>query len=310
MRRLVLAASIIVLSMSSPGKAQSPPAAGMVVATVNGETISLAELDGALSANLPVLPLTAAQRRQLRSALLSDLIDDRLIKQYLAKKGPKVDAAELDAQLKEFTAQLQRENQTLAQYLKKTGLTEAKLRADWTESIQLSSMVQHQVTDNEIRAYHAANRDFFDKVEIRISHLFIRSSKGALPGERAAAMEKIQAIRAELIAGKTDFATAARKHSQDDNSRIGGDLGFMLRRSPQLEEALLKAAFALKVGEVSDVLETPTGLHLLKVTERKPGKPTTVENCIADVLEAYTDDFRANLIAMLRKEAQIRISLP
>jgi peptidyl-prolyl cis-trans isomerase C len=278
---------------------------------VNGEPITLADLDAALNANLPVIPLTIAQRKQLRAALLNDLIDDRLVKQFLAKNGPKVDPAELDAQMKAFAAQLVKENQTLADYLKKAGQTEAQLRADWTAAIQLSNYVQQHATDDQLRAYHAANRDHFDKVEVRVSHIIIRVSRGALPGERATAKEKMQTIRADLIAGKIDFATAARKFSQEPTARTGGDLGFILRRGQgELEEPLVKAAFAMKVGTISEMLETSSGIHLIAVTGRKPGMPTMIEKCAGEVLEAFIEDYRTELIAKLRKEGQIRITLP
>jgi parvulin-like peptidyl-prolyl isomerase len=310
MRSFALSIFALLVVPAGMGFTQPTSPASTVAATVNGETITLADLDIALTANLTAIPLTANQRKQLRAALLSDLIDDRLLKQYLAKNGPKVDPAELDAQLKAFTGQLAKENQTFAEYLKRTGVTEAQLRSDWTASIQLSALVQQQATDAQMKAYHAANRDHFDKVEVRVSHIVIRVSKGVLPGERATALEKIRAIRADLLAGKMDFATAARKFSQDPSGRTGGDLGFVLRRGQELEEPLAKAAFAMKVGEISDLLETASGFHLIAVTDRKPGTPTTVEKSILEVLELYTEDYRTELIAKLRREGQVRISLP
>lgn len=296
-------------TQTAPPASTSPPAS-TIVANVNGETITLADLESTLSNNLPAIPLTLNQRRQLRAALLNDLIDDRLVKQFLAKKGTKVEPAELDEQMKAFTTQLAKENQTLSDYLKRTGLTEAQMRADWTASMQLSNYVQQQTTDAQLRAYHAAHRDYFDKVEVRVSHIIIRVSKGALPGERATAREKIQSVRAEMMAGKINFAAAARKFSQDPSGRDGGDLGFVLRRGQELEEPLAKVAFAMKVGEISDILETNSGLHLLTVTDRKPGTPTTVEKSVLEVLEMYTEDFRTELVAKLRKEGQVRITLP
>jgi len=311
MRSLDLPVFAVLIAFSGNGLTQTVPPASTVAATVNGESITLADLDAALNANLPVIPLTIAQRKQLRAALLNDLIDDRLVKQFLAKNGPKVDPAELDAQMKAFAAQLMKENQTLAEYLKKAGQTEAQLRADWTAAIQLSNYVQQQATDDQLRAYHAANRDHFDKVEVRVSHIIIRVSKGALPGERATAKEKMQAIRADLIAGKMDLATAARKFSQEPTARTGGDLGFILRRGQEeLEEPLVKAAFAMKVGTISEVLETSSGIHLIAVTDRKPGMPTMIEKCAGEVLEAFIENYRTELIAKLRKEGQIRIALP
>jgi peptidyl-prolyl cis-trans isomerase C len=310
MRRLILPIFTVLIAFPTHGFSQTSPPPSTVAATVNGESITLADVDGALTANLPAIPLTINQRKQLRAALLSDMIDDRLVKQFLTKNCPKVEAAELDAQMKSFTTELQKENQSLAEYLKRTSQTEAQLRADWTASIQLSNYVQQQATDDQPKAYYAANRDHFDKVEVRVSHIIIRVSKGALPGDRATARERIESIRADLLAGKMDFAAAARKCSQDPSARNGGDLGFVLRRGQELEEVLAKAAFALKVGEMSGILETGSGFHLLAVTDRKPGTPTTIEKCLLEVLDAYTEDFRTGLIAKLRREGQVRITLP
>jgi parvulin-like peptidyl-prolyl isomerase len=309
MRRLILPIFTLLFAFPTQGFTQTPPPS-TVAATVNGESITLADVDGALTANLPAIPLTINQRKQLRAALLSDMIDDRLVKQFLTKNCPKVEAAELDAQMKSFTTELQKENQSLAEYLKRTSQTEAQLRADWTASIQLSNYVQQQATDDQLKAYYAANRDHFDKVEVRVSHIIVRVSKGALPGDRATARERIESIRADLIAGKMDFAAAARKCSQDPSARNGGDLGFVLRRGQELEETLAKAAFALKVGEMSAILETASGFHLIAATDRRPGTPKTIEKCLLEVLDAYTEDFRTGLIAKLRREGQVRIMLP
>jgi peptidyl-prolyl cis-trans isomerase C len=289
-----------------------PPAApsSAVAATVNGESITLAELDVALGASIPTVPLTVSQRRQLRTSLLNELIDDRLLKQFLAKSGTKVDPAEIEAQMTLLTVKLRKENRTLAAYLKETGQTEAQLRADWTAAVQLSNHVKQQATDEQLKAYFAANRDHFDKVEVRVSHIMIRINKSSPQVEQVAAREKLEAIRADLLEGHTDFAAAARRFSQCPSARSGGDVGFTRRRGLPEDEPLARAAFALKVGEVSGVVQTEFGLHLLTVTERKPGSPTTIEKCTVEVLEAYTDDYRIELVAKLRKEAQIRITLP
>ena len=124
-------ASVAVLVMCGTICAQPPGSPAETAATVNGETIAVAELDAALNVNLPAAPLTVGQRRQLRAALLNDLIDDKLVKQFLAKNGPKADPAEIDAQMTSLKARLVKENRTLADFLKETGRTEAQLRDDW-----------------------------------------------------------------------------------------------------------------------------------------------------------------------------------
>lgn len=77
-----------------------------------------------------------------------------------------------------------------------------------------------------------------------------------------------------------------------------------------MDEAFTRAAFALKPGEISSVVESEFGMHLIQVSERKPGKPSRYEKCLEEVREAYTDDYRIELIGKLRKEASVQITLP
>ena len=297
------------LALSVPAFAQTPPATDLA-ATVNGQAITLAELDAAISASLPNVPLTAAHRRQLRPVVLNDLIDDALLKQFLAKNGPKVDPAELDAQMTALTARLTRENVTLAAYLKQSGQTEAQLRAEWATQIQLAGYVKSQATDEQLKAYHAANRDHYDRVEVRLSHVLVRIGRSAPAADRDAARQRLAAVRADVAAGKIDFASAARKFSQCPTAKAGGDLGFVPRRGMPEDEPLAKVAFAMKVGALSEVVETDYGFHILTVTDRKPGTPSAFEKCAGEVLEDYTDDQRVELVKKLRKDAQVKITLP
>ncbi|VTU01777.1 -type peptidyl-prolyl cis-trans isomerase : Parvulin-like peptidyl-prolyl isomerase OS=Singulisphaera acidiphila (strain ATCC BAA-1392 / DSM 18658 / VKM B-2454 / MOB10) GN=Sinac_0971 PE=4 SV=1: SurA_N_3: Rotamase [Gemmataceae bacterium] len=307
MRSLALTALVVALGYATA--ADAPPAEG-VAATVNGQPIPLADLDAAVAADLRNVPVTLAQQRQLRAAVLDDFIDDALVRQFLAKHGPKVDPEEVEAQVKALTARLAKENRTLAAYLKERGQTEAQLRDAYQTQIQFAAYVKEQVTDEHLKAYHAAHRDHFDKVEVRLSHVMLRAPKGAPAAARAAVREKLQVVRADVAAGRLDFADAAKRFSQCPSAKAGGDLGFVPRRGLPEDEPIAKAAFALKVGELSGVVESDYGFHLLLVTDRKPGTPSVLEKCAFEVLEAYTDDFRLDLVKKLRKEAQIKVTLP
>src|SRR5262249_36993865 len=165
-------------------------------------------------------------------------------------------------------------------------------------------------SDDQLRQYYSANKDYFDRVEVKVSHIMIRVGPGAMPTERAAAKDKLRALRAEIVAGRLDFAEAAKKHSQCPSAPQGGDLGYILPKGMLTDEAFCKAAFAMKPGELSDVVESAYGVHLIRVTDRKPGMPSTFEKCTEDVLDQFTEDFRVELVAKLRKQAQIQITVP
>ncbi len=281
-----------------------------VAATVNGEEIRLAEVDAFIKAKLAVIPITDVQLRQLRSEVLSTQIDDLVLKQFLAKRGPKIEPAEIDSQLAAFVESLARKGKTLAGFLKETQQTEAELRETWTLSLQLEGHVKKTATDEQFKQYYEANQDYFDRLEVKVSHIMLRVGSKASAVEKAMAKEKLQALKADILAGKVGFAAAAKKHSQCPSAADGGDLGFVPRKNGLMDEAFNKAAFALKAGEISGVVEAGFGLHLIHVTERKPGTPSRFEKCLDEVREAFTDDFRVELIAKLRKEASVQISLP
>ncbi len=299
------------LSAATVALSQPPAATNSdVAATVNGESIALADVDALLKSTLPLTPLTAAQKRQMRIEVLSDMVDDLLLRQFLRKNGPKVDPGEIDAQLKAFGEKLKADGKTLADFYKLTGQTEAQVRESWTAAMQLTGYVKSNTTEEQLKAYFNANKDHFDRVEVKVRHVVLRVGKNAAPVERAAAKEKLEAVRAEVAAGKLDFAAAAKKHSHCPSAPTGGDIGYIARKGGLVDEAFCKAAFALKPNELSGVVETDFGFHILQVTDRKPGAPSTYEKSATDVLDTYTDDFRTELIAKLRKDGRIQISVP
>src|SRR5207248_788790 len=140
-------------------------------------------------------------------------------------------------------------------------------------------------------------------------HIVIRVSADAAPAERAEAKRKLDAIRADIVAKKLTFAEAATKHSQCPSAPKGGDLDFFARKW-MVEEPFAKAAFGLKVGEMSDVVTTDYGLHLILVTDRKPGMPVTFEAVTDEVRECLLEDLRQTTLLDLRRAAKVEIKLP
>ncbi|MFM8271234.1 MAG: peptidylprolyl isomerase [Gemmata sp.] len=298
------------LAFCATALAQPPKPDASVAATVNGDTISLADVDTLLKATLPLTPLTAAQKRQMRIEVLSDMVDDLLLRQFLRKNGPKVDPAEIDAQLKAYGEKLRADGKSLADFYKETGQTEAQVKEAWTTALQLTGYVKLNAPEEQLKAYFTANKDHFDRVEVKVRHIVIRAGKNATPAERVAAREKLEALRAEIAAGKLEFAAAAEKYSHCPSATAGGNIGTIYRKGGIVEEPFAKAAFALKVNELSGVIETDFGFHILQVTDRKPGTPTSYDKAATEVLDTYTDDFRAELIAKLRKQGQVQVTVP
>jgi peptidyl-prolyl cis-trans isomerase C len=119
--------------------------------------------------------------------------------------------------------------------------------------------------------------------QVRASHILIKVEPQADESQKAAARKKIQKIQQRLQKGE-DFAALAEEFSQCPSSAKGGDLGYF--RRGQMVKPFEEAAFALKPGEVSDVVETKFGYHLIKVIEKKSETTIAFED-IKDRLEQY-----------------------
>jgi parvulin-like peptidyl-prolyl isomerase len=286
--------------------AEKPP----VAAVVNGEEIPLAKVDAVIRGKLAIIPVTNGELRRLRSEVLNDLIDDLVLKQFLAKNAPAVPAADLDRQLEAFKDSLSRKGTTFAEFLKETQQTEAELRESWTVMAQLDAYMKKTVTEEQLKQFYQANKEHFDRVEVKASQILLPVGLKASPAEKGRVKEKLLALKKEITGGKLDFATAAKRYSQCPSAESGGDLGYVRRKGGLLPEQVAKALFALKPGEISDAVETEFGFHLVQAGERRAGMPSEFEKCLDEVRELYTDEHRPELVAKLRKEAQITITLP
>ncbi|MCS6853021.1 MAG: peptidylprolyl isomerase [Gemmataceae bacterium] len=284
---------------------------GKPAAVVNGEPIPYSEVENVLRAMGPMspTPLTEAQKREKQLEAVNMLIDDLLMQQFLRQNSPPVDPAEVEKHIAELRARLKAQNKTLEEMLKESNLTEAQLRANVQNMLRWAAYVKARVTDADVRKYYDDNREFFDKVTVRASHIVLRVPATASEAERAAARQKLQALRADILAGKVDFAAAAKAHSQCPSAANGGDIGYFTRKF-MLDENFARAAFAMKVNELSDIVQTEYGLHLIRVTDRKPGEPSDFEKIKEEVRSFYIDEMQMAIMAQLRKTARIEVNLP
>jgi hypothetical protein len=304
------AVALAVLAGWAP--AQGTPAANKPAAVVNGEPIYLAEVESVVSmmrGNGPeAAPVPEAKRKEMRLLAVGMLIDDALWRQAL-RSGPPANPEEVAQRILEMEEGLRKSNKTMPDFCRETGQTIAQLQAKMIGLLQWRDYIKDKVTDKDLENYFNEYRAFFDGDLVRVSHIVLRVAPNASPGERQAAYHKLVALRQDLLAGKIDFATAAKQHSQCQTAPNGGDIGLIARKWGMVDENFARAAFNAKVGEVTDVVQTDYGLHLIKVTERKPGQqPADFSKIKEEVRELYLEDLRQALILQQRKTAKIDIS--
>jgi peptidyl-prolyl cis-trans isomerase C len=308
-----VASAVAVAAWAGRGPAQAP--AGQIAqvkpaAVVNGEPITVAELEGSLNQEGPrAVQLPEGKLREMRLATLSMMIDDLLLVQFLRQNGPRVDPAEVEKNKAELVDALKKKNKTLQDYLRDTGQTEAQVRADIASMLQWRDYVKARVTDDDLKRYYEENKDFFDGNLVRASHIMLRVPATAGDAERQQARDRLLAIRQEVVSGKFDFAEAAKKYSQCPTAPTGGDIGFFPRKGAVVEP-FARAAFALQPGQVSDVVQSDYGLHLIKVTERKPGQASDFAKIKEAVQDTYRWDLRQAVIGQMRRTAKVDINLP
>ena len=305
---LVSMATLASLAMSALAQEKQPtPVDKGLVAIVNGKEITRTELDAVLKKAGPqAIAPTEEQKRQMKQEALALLIDDELMKEFLIKQGPPVDIADVNKQIAELAEGLAKQKKTLDAYLKEQGQSEAQLRTDVTSWLQWNGFVKKNLTDNDVKAYYEESKDFFDRVLVRVSHIVKRVSPDTPQAEREVIAGKLRALRKEILEQKIDFATAAQKNSQCTSAPNGGDIGFIPRKLA-VEESFAKAAFALKVGEISDVVQDDYGLHLIKVTERKPGTPSEFAKITDQVRELCIEELRMKVLARQRGAAKVEV---
>lgn len=257
--------------------AETPPPTDKAV-VVNGTIITQAELDSQMKIVIDRLRASGrlpepAQLDQIRSQVLENLIARELLYQETQKKGIKISEEEVNQQLIKVKAQFPNEAE-FNNALNRMNLTEASIKEKLERDLALRKLIEDEiaskvtVSDSEIRAFYDNNPATFKQPErVKASHILIKVDPQANAAQKAEAQKKIDLVQAKLQKGE-DFGALAKEYSEGPSGPKGGDLGYFTRG--QMVKAFEEAAFAMKPGEVSGVVETKFGYHLIKVTDKTP----------------------------------------
>jgi peptidyl-prolyl cis-trans isomerase D len=142
-----------------------------------------------------------------------------------------------------------------------------------------------QVSAKEIEEFYKIHREtrFHQPKAVRLRHILLRVSAGADVQQKQAIRSKAERALREAQAGK-DFAQLAKEYSEDPSAAQGGDIGFLAKG--QMLFPLDEAAFALKKGGISGVVETPLGYHILKVEETREDKTKSLKEATEEIVRA------------------------
>jgi parvulin-like peptidyl-prolyl isomerase len=302
MRILASLAGALILA----GGAQAQTLNVKTVVTVNEEPITQSEVDAVIKMSQPpsTTPLTEAQKKELQATAINLLIEDMLMRQYLRKNVAPANLQEVDKELQELSNALAKDKKSLGDFLRETGQSEAQLRADLSARQQWKNFITPRLTDQAVKQYYDTNKVFFDKVLVRASHILLKVAPDASQNDRQLVYNRVVSIRQEVASGKIKFEDAAKKYSECPSKENGGDFGlFPLKFA--LPPALATAAFAMKIGDISEVVASDFGYHILKVTDRTNGQPSNFEAIKNEVKEIYSQEVYQYIITEQRKVAKI-----
>jgi peptidyl-prolyl cis-trans isomerase C len=254
-----------------------------VVARVNGETIAKSEFEKAIKnvEGRAGQPVPANERDRVYRGILDQLIAYRLLMQETRSRKIDVPEAEIDARVAQIRQQFPSEDvfkQTLAQQ----NMSVEQLREDARSDMRVAKMLETEVNagvtvqPQDVDAFYKGNPDKFKQGErVRASHILIRTPEKADAKTKDEARAKAADVLKQVKGGK-EFGELAKHYSQDPGSAAnGGDLGYFMQG--QMVGPFEQAAFSMKPGEVSDLVETPFGFHIIKVADKQAARTVPLE---------------------------------
>ena len=289
-----------------------------IAVTINGVDIPESEIDRLVKPQLEMiakqsakLPSTFAEQyaKQLREQVLEQTIRRHLLDEKVKEANIVITDEEVISKITEIAAS-QREPLSLEEFKKKMeeyGQSFDNVKADVRSGLARNQFMEAQwagkidVTEEDARKYYDENPRQFEKPEqVRASHILIKPEfidpnvdPNADPNEaKAIARTKTEGLLKQLKDG-ADFAELAKSHSICPMAPQGGDLGFFPRG--HFDPAFENVAFELEIGQISEIVETEYGYHIIKVSEHKDASTTSFEQAKDDIVKQLTQTKQSEL---------------
>ena len=290
-----------------------------VAAKVNSEIITLSAIEERaelLRQKYVGAPISISEQDLLKDAL-NMIIEERLQIQEGKKYGFIVDEYAIDAAVEDIKKKNNLADGQLQEMLKREGRTLESYKNHIRDQILVSKITQFEignrvkVSEKSIIKYYKKNqKEFWEEGKVRARHILFISERGSSENRRRAKLRQAKKVLSEIRKG-SDFSKLAIKYSEDVSASSGGDVGFV-KRGKMVRE-FEEVVFSLKPGQISDIVETEYGYHIIKVDEVLPGKTLTlkdVKNRIHKILSMQKqkqvyDDW----INELKKSAFIEVTL-
>jgi len=269
-----------------------------------------------------------SKHAEARPEIVDFLVDNLLVEQYLVNQKVIVEPKEVQARIGEIQSEMTKQKQDFAKMLRDLSLTEEELRMQIAADLRWEKFALSKAVDPALKDMFQKNMDMFDGSSVRARHILITPAANDPKAAEAAKAQLMQIRKEVLAAGEaacaqfppsidaatkeqarikaidTAFSKAAEKYSACPSKREGGDISWFPRAGAMVEP-FAKAAFALRPYDVSDVVTTQFGLHLILAIGRKPGQAVTFDKVKDEVKEMYCAQLRESLCGQLRRQRRL-----
>jgi len=285
-----------VAKIATPAQAVQDEKFKGVEAIVNGTPITTEQVKSAIKDDLdqidkqlPENVRDTYKNREIMKAV-QNMVEEKLVDEQIAKAGIVITEQDVDSYINKNLADANMTMEQLTQKIKADGMTfeQWKEKMQFRKGLAFEKLTEKQfesqlkVEPKDVNDFYTKNPQYFDMPEqVRASHILIKAEEGKDPNQaKIAAKAKAEDILKEVKAGG-DFAELAKKYSSCPSAKNGGDLGLFSRN--KMVKPFEEAAFAMKVGQISDVVETQFGYHIIKVTDRKSAEKITFAKAEKDI---------------------------
>jgi peptidyl-prolyl cis-trans isomerase SurA len=257
-----------------PGKAIDT-----VVASVDGQPVTTEDIQKyGDKATTPGMGPQFQTKSNDPNAILKAIITQKMLENEAGKFAGKVDDGEVDRYIANVENEAHINDAQLRQQLQQQGMSYDDFRAKVRRQVEAMTMIDQEVRqkivipDSEVAAYYKSHPQDFtvSKEQFELAQILIAVPKGATPDQVAAARKKADKIHKLLVNGG-DFAALAMKYSDDDSKTKGGELGGFA--PDDINDQILAGIRNLNDGQISPVIQTRYGFHIIKVEEhQRPGE--------------------------------------
>ena len=285
----------------------------MKTAVVNGQEISAEAVNFELDRLVRFYMghgMTMAEIRQnlpkLEAKALDQAIGAKLLLDQAARLDIPVTEKDIDAEVARVVQQVGGE-ENYKKALAAQGISEADFRKELEKGARVNMLVNQACahvadpTEDEVTAFYEAHKaEYVEPHQVLCQHILVKGSNDA-------ALDKIKEIRERIVNDKADFAEEAKKHSDCPSGAQGGSLGWFGRGMmvPEFD----KAAFEMKKGEVSGIVTTEFGYHIIYKADEKGGGQQTIVDVHDQIKDLLRHEARGKAmdayVAELREKATI-----